>query len=155
MPNLSPAQLMKNAILADLQTLVVSGVLNSAFADEMSKVSPLDRNWPGFPSAVLVPPTVSNTQFEDQATNNREYTWYVNVVTTPENLPANNTTYLEGLVDSEIALFDMDATLQGTAIAAVYPTLLESPGVVSSNSVTYVVFTISFKARTLVPSGIQ
>ena len=151
----TPAQLQKNAILADLQTLVTSGVLNSAFADDLSKVNPLDRTWPGFPSAVVLPPTLTSTTFEDTANNVREYTWYVTLVTTPENLSSSDPTYLEGLIDQVCALFDADATLQGTANAAVYPTLVEPPGPISSNSVTYVVATISFKARTSVPAGIK
>jgi hypothetical protein len=155
MSNLSPGQLQKNAILADLQTLVTIGVLNSAFADDMSKVSPLDRVWPGFPAAVVLPPVVTGMEFEDSANNNREYTWYINVVTTADNLPKNDPLYLEGLVDSVVALFDMDATLQGTADAGLYPCILESPGVISSNSVTYVVFTVSLKARVTVPAGVQ
>lgn len=149
----TPAQQQKNAILADLQTLVTSGVLNSAFADDLSKVNPLDRTWPGFPSVVVLPPILSNTKFIDQATNEREYTWYVNLVTTPQNLSPTDPTYLEGLIDQICALFDQDATLQGTANAAVYPTLVEAPGPVSSNSVTYVVATISFKARVSVSAG--
>lgn len=151
----TPAQQMKNAILVDLQGLVTSGILNSAFADELSKVNPLDRTWPGFPSAVVIPPIVSDTQFEDQANNLREYTWYVMVVTTPDNIPSNDPTYIEGLVDNLCAAFDADATLQGTANAAVYPTLIEPPGPVNSGTTTYVVFYLQFKARTLVPSGIK
>jgi hypothetical protein len=155
MPNLTPGQLMKNAILADLQTLVDSGVLNSAFADELTKVNPLDRVWPGFPVAVVIPPVMTDDQFEDQASNTREYTWYVMVVTTPDNIPKNDPTYLEGLMDGIVAVFDMDATLQGTANAAVYPISIESPGPVNSNSVTYVVFYCTFKARVLVQAGVQ
>jgi len=155
MANLTPAQLQMNAILADLQTLVTSGVLNSAFADDMSKVSPLDRTWPGFPSAVVIPPTVSGNEFEDQADNTMEYTWYVMVVTTPENLPKSDPTYLAGLEDQIINVFNLDATLQGTANAAVYPVVVEPPGPVNSNSVTYVVFYITLKARAIVPAGTQ
>lgn len=155
MASQTPAQLQKNAILTDLQTLVTSGVLNSAFADDLSKVNPLDRTWPGYPSVVVLPPTLTGNKYEDQATNTREYTWYVTLVTTPENLPTTDPTYLEGLIDQVIALFDEDATLQGTANAGLYPTLVEPPGPVSSNSITYVVATISFKARTTVTAGIK
>jgi hypothetical protein len=155
MSNLTPAQLQMNAILADLQTLVSSGDLNSVIADDMSKISPLDRTWPGFPSAVVIPPIISGNEFEDQANNVMEYTWYVMVVTTPENLPSTDPTYLAGLEDKIVNVFNMDATLQGTANAAVYPTIVEPPGPVSSNSVTYVVFYIQFKAKQLVPAGIQ
>jgi hypothetical protein len=149
------AQNMKNAILTDLQSLVTGGVLNSAFADDMTKVNPLDRNWPGFPSAVVIPPTVGTSDYEDVAHNLREYTWFIMVVTTPDNLPANNPTYLESLVDNVLSVFDLDCTLQGTAVGAVMPAVLEPPGPVSSNSVTYVVFYVTLKAKALVPAKVQ
>jgi len=142
------------AILADLQTLVTSGVLNSASADSMSKVNPLDRVWPGFPSAVVIPPIVSGNEFEDQANNTMEYTWYVMVVTTPANLPATDPTYLAGLEDQVINVFNLDATLQGTANAAVYPVIVEAPGPVNFNGATYVLFYIQLRARAVVPAGL-
>ena len=154
MANTTPAQAQMNAIITDLQTLVPS-VLNSVIVDDMTKINPLDRNWPGFPSAVVIPPVLSSADYEDQQNNEREYTWYVMVVTTPENLPSTDPTYLAGLVDNLCAVFDMDATLQGTANGAVLPAVLEPPGPVSSNSVTYVVFTIQIKAKQLVPAGVQ
>ena len=128
---------MKNAILADLQSLVQSGILNSAFADEMTKVNPLDRNWPGYPSAVVIPPTVSKSEFYDTATNLREYTWYIMVVTTPDNIPSTDPTYLEGLIDNLLQVFDNDVTLQGMAVGGVQPAILEAPGPVNSGTTTY------------------
>jgi hypothetical protein len=155
MPNPTYAQQMKNAILTDLQTLVQSGVLNSAFADDMTKVNPLTRNWPGFPSAVVIPPSVSTSEYEDIATNLREYTWYVMVVTTPDNIPSTDPTYIEGLIDNVLNAFDLDCTLQGTAIGGVQPAVLEAPGPVNSGSTTYVVFYIQLKGKQLVPAAVQ
>jgi hypothetical protein len=149
------AQNMKTAILADLQKLVDSGVLNSAAADDFSKLNPLDRTWPGFPSAVVIPPTISTSEYEDVGSNLREYTWYIMVVTTPENMSTNDPTYLEGLVDSVLNVFDLDCTLQGTANGAVMPAVLEPPGPVSSNSVTYVIFYVTLKAKQIVPAAVQ
>jgi hypothetical protein len=149
------SQNMKTAILADLQKLVDSGVLNSASADDFSKLNPLDREWPGFPSAVVIPPAVTTSAYEDVANNLREYTWYIMVVTTPGNLPPNDPQYLEGLIDSILNVFDLDCTLQGTAVGAVDPAVLEPPGAISSNSVTYVIFTIVLKAKALVPAAVQ
>jgi len=149
------AQAMKQAIVNDLQSLVDSSVLNSVIADDMTKVNPLDRNWPGYPSAVVIPPMINTSEYEDVAHNLREYTWYIMVVTTPENLPATDPTYLEGLVDNVLNVFDLDCTLQGTAIGAVMPAVLEPPGPVSSNSVTYVVFYVVLKAKQLVPAAVQ
>jgi hypothetical protein len=149
------AQNMKNAIMTDLQSLVTSGVLNSAVSDDMTKLNPLDRNWPGYPSALVIPPTVSGSEYYDVGTNLREYMWYVMVVTTPDNLPPNDPTYLESLVDNVLQVFDNDVTLQGMAVGGVQPAVLEPPGPVSSNSITYVVFYIQLKAKALVPAAAQ
>jgi hypothetical protein len=154
MPN-TFAQNMKNAILTDLQSLVQSGVLNSASADEMTKVNPLDRDWPGYPSAVVIPPTVSSSEYYDTATNLREYTWYVMVVTTPDNIPSTDPTYLEGLIDNTLQVFDNDVTLQGMAVGGVQPAILEAPGPVNSGTTTYVIFYIQLKGKQLVPAGVQ
>ena len=146
---------MKQAIINDLQSLVNSGTLKAVITDDFTKTNPLDRVWPGYPSALVIPPTISTSEYEDTATNVREYTWYVMVVTTPDNLPTTDPTYLEGLVDSVLNVFDLDCTLQGTSVAAVMPAVLEPPGPVSYNSVTFVVFYLTLKARALVPAGVQ
>ena len=149
------AQYMKQAIVNDLQSLVDAGTLHSVIADDMTKVNPLDRNWPGYPSAVVIPPTVTTSEYNDVATNLREYTWYIMIVTTPDNLPPTDPTYLEGLVDCVLNVFDLDCTLQGTAIGGVMPAVLEPPGPVNSGVNTFVVFYVTFKARQLVPAAVQ
>jgi hypothetical protein len=141
MPSNTPAQLQMNAIIADLQALVPN-VLNCVIVDGMTKVHPLDRDYPGFPAAVVIPPL-------------RQYTWYVMIVTTPEAIPKTDPTYLAGLEDNVCAVFDADCTLGGTANGAVMPAVVEPPGPVNHNSVTYVVFYIQFTARVLVPASVQ
>ncbi len=145
---------MKNAILTDLLSLVPT-VLGSAFADDMTKVNPFDRNWPSFPSAVVMPPTVQASEYADTATNLREYTWYVMVVTTPENLSASDPAYLEGLVDNVLQVFDNDVTLQGMAVGGVQPAVLEPPGPVNSNGLTFVAFYVKLVGKALVPAAVQ
>ncbi len=154
MPN-TPAQNIKNAIITDLQSLVTSGVLNAVIADDFTKLNPLDRIWPGFPSALVIPPTVTNSEYYDVATNLREYTWYVMVITTPENLSATDPTYLEGLIDQTLQVFDNDVTLQGMANGGVLPAILDPPGPVSSNGVTFVTVYITLRAKVLVPAAVQ
>jgi hypothetical protein len=83
------------------------------------------------------------------------YTWFVMVVTTPENLPKTDPTYLEGLMDGVLQAFDNDVTLQGYAVGGVEPAILDPPGPVSSGSVTYTVFYITLKAKVLVPAAVQ
>lgn len=149
------AQNMKAAIVSDLQSLVQSGVLNSYVIDDMTKLNPLDRNWPGYPAALIIPPTVAASECYDVVTNLREYTWYVMVVTTPENLAANDPTYLESLIDNVLQAFDNDVTLQGMAVGGVQPAVLDPPGPVSSGSVTFVCFYIQLRAKALVPGLVQ
>jgi hypothetical protein len=148
-------QNLKNAIVNDLQTLVTSGVLGSVAADDFTKLNPLDRVWGSFPSALVIPPTVGQSEYYDTVTNLREYTWYVMLVTTPDNLPKTDPTYLEGLIDNVLQVFDSDVTLQGMAVGGVNPAILDPPGPVSSGSVTYVTAYITLKARTLVPAAVQ
>jgi hypothetical protein len=146
---------MKQSIVNDLQSLVDSGVLGSYSQDDFTKISPLDRTWGNFPAALVIPPTVSAAEYEDTATNLRTYTWTIGVVTTPGNLPSNDPTYLEGLMDAVLNAFDLDVTLQGMAVGGVEAAILDPPGPVSSAGVTYVTFAIMIRARALVPSGVQ
>lgn len=151
----TPAQNIKAAIVNDLQALVTSGVLGSYASDDFTKLNPLDRTWGAFPAALVIPPTISKSDYYDTATNVREYTWYLMLVTTPENLPSTDPTYLEGLMDGVIQAFDNDVTLQGYATAGVEPAVLEPPGPVSSGSVTYVVAYVMLKAKVVTPAAVQ
>jgi len=155
MPSLTFAQNMKNAIVANLEALVNSDVLQSYLVDDGSKQSLFDRDFPSFPCAVVTAPDVSTSDYEDQANNLREYTWLILVVTTVENMPASDPTYLEYLIDSVLGQFDGDVTLQGMANGGVLAATLAPPGPVSSNNVTYVSCFITIKARQLVPAGVQ
>jgi hypothetical protein len=155
MTTLTNAQLMKNAIVADLQSLVDSGVLKAVAADDMSKLNPLDRTWAGYPSALVIPPMISTSDYEDSANNLREYTWYIMVVTTPDNIPKTDPTYLEGLVDNVLNAFDLDCTLGGTSVGGVLPAVVEPPGPVNSGSLTYVVFYVLIKTKALVPAAVK
>ena len=146
---------MKTAIIADLTALVTAGTLGQVIADDYSKVNPLDRNIAQTPVAIVLPPMVSTSVFEDQATNLREYLWYIMVADTPEHVSAGGSTYLENLMDAVLNAFDADCTLQGTAIGAVMPAVLEPPGIVSAGSVSYVTFYVTLKARTIVTAGVK
>ena len=148
------AQQMKLAILTDLQDLVNSGVIASFTAVDYSKMNVLDMNFPSFPSAVVLPPTISTSDYEDTATNLRTYTWNVLVVTQPSRLSGQNSTSLEALLDGVLNEFDLDVTLRGTAMEMM-PAVVEPPGPVSNNAITYVVFYITLKAKQLVPAGVN
>jgi hypothetical protein len=148
------AQNMKLAILTDLQDLVNNGILSSFSSIDYSKLSVLDMNFPSFPSAVVLPPTISTSDYEDTATNLRTYTWSIVVVTQSERLTPQSVTSLEGLVDGVLNEFDLDVTLRGTAMEMM-PGVLEAPGPIANGSVTYTVFVVTLKAKQLVPAGVN
>jgi len=151
----TPAQQIKQSIVDDLQSLVTGGVLGSVATDDFTKLNPLDRTWGNFPAALVIPPTVGASEYLDTATNVREYTWYVMIITTPDNLPENDPTYLESLIDQTLQVFDNDVTLQGVANGGVQPAVLDPPGPVSAGALTYVMFTVTLKAKVVVTSAVQ
>ena len=125
-----------------------------AIADDF-RILTINVDYPGFPAAVVLPPVLKTADYEDTATNLRSYEWYVLVLANPDDIPKSDPTFLAGLEDNVCAVFDGDCTLQGTANGAVMPAVMEPPGPVNYNSVTYVVFYLSFVARVLVPAGVQ
>ncbi len=150
----SYAQKIKAAILADLQTLVPA-TLNSAFADDMSKVNPFDRDFPGFPCAVVIAPTVDSSQYEDWRTNLRDYTFWIAVVAKPEMIQKDPAS-LESLMDAVLNVFDNDVTLQGSAVGGAEPATIQPPGPVNSTSgTTYAVFYVTIKVKALVSANVQ
>jgi hypothetical protein len=146
---------MKTAIIADLTALVTAGTLGSVIADDYSKVNPLDRNIAQTPVAIVLPPLVTTSVYEDVANNLREYVWYIMIADLPEHVASGGNTYIEDLMDTVLNAFDLDCTLQGTAIGAVLPAVLEPPGIVSGNNISYMTFYVTLKAKTLVPAAVH
>ncbi len=146
---------MKTAIIADLTALVTAGTLGSVIADDYSKINPLDRTIAATPVAIVLPPMVTTSDYADVANNLRTYTWYVMVADIPEHVAAGGSTYLETLMDAVLNAFDQDCTLQGSANGAVMPAVLEPPGIVSANNISYVTFYVTFKAKQLVAAAVK
>lgn len=148
------AKPMKLAILADLQKLVVAGTLGGVISNDYSKINPLDQLIAQTPTAIVLPPMVSSSAYEDVGSNLRDYTWYILIADLPTNVASGGDGYLEDLMDAVLNVFDMDCTLGGTAIGAVLPAVLEPPGIISGNNISYVTFYITLKARQLVPAAV-
>lgn len=146
---------MKAAIIADLQALVVAGTLGSVISDDYSKANPLDRDIAQTPVAIVLPPLVSGSVYEDVATNTREYAWYIMIADLPTNVASGGDTYIENLMDAVLNAFDLDCTLQGTSNGATSPAILEPPGIVSANSISYMTFYVTIKAKVIVPAGVK
>jgi hypothetical protein len=146
---------MKQAIVNDLQALVQAGVLNSYIIDDGSKQNIADYTFAGYPAAVVSAANVPSSDYEDTVTNLRVYEWLLLVVTTPDNLPKNDPTYLEFLIDSVLDAIDGDVTLQGYANGGVEAATLAPPGPVNSSSLTYSGFYVIIKAKQIVTAGVQ
>jgi len=146
---------MKAAIIADLEALVTAGTLGSVISDDFTRLNPLDRNISQTPVAIVIPPIVTSSVYEDVATNTREYAWYIMIADTPEHVTAGGTTYIEDLMDAVLNAFDLDCTLQGTSNGATLPAVLEPPGIVSANNISYMTFYVAIKAKTIVPAGVK
>lgn len=151
---MSYAQDMKARIIADLQELIPT-VLQLVVSDDMAKTHPLDRDLSKLPAAIVIPPSILTSEYEDQSNNVRDYLWYIMIVCTPEAVAGPENTYLEGLMDAILNKFDLDCTLGGTSIAAVQPAVVESPGPTSFGEASYVTFYVTLKARQLVPAAVS
>jgi len=149
------AQTIKNAIVNDLQTLLNNGTIGEYQIKDNGKINPFDRDYGAFPSAISIPPTVSSSEMYDTTTNLREYTFWVAFVTKPENIPSDDPTYLERLMDSVMDVFDTDVTLRGSAPGGSGPAILEPPGVVATPAASYTVFFVTIKARVLVEAAVH
>lgn len=146
---------MKQAIIADLQTLVNAGTLGAVISNDYSKINPLDQNIAETPVAIVLPPLVSTSAYEDVGHNLREYTWYILIADLPEHVNGGGDGYLEELMDAVLEVFDLDCTLQGTAVGAVMPAVQEPPGIISGNNITYATFYVTFKAKALVQAAVS
>lgn len=149
------AQNMKSAIVNDLKGLVQSSVLNCYVVDDGSKQNIADYDFAGFPAAVVSAVNVPGSDYLDVATNLREYEWLILVVMNPDNMPKNDPTYLEYLVDSVLGAFDQDFTMQGYANGGVSAATLAPPGPVNSANLTYSGFYVIIKAKQIVPAAVK
>ena len=149
------AQTIKQAILNDLTTLLNNGTIGEYQTRETGKINPFDRDYGKFPSAIVIPPTVSSSEMYDTTTNLREYTFWVAFVTKPENVPTDDPTYLERLMDGVMDVFDLDVTLRGSAPGGSGPAIIEPPGIVSTPAAAYTVFFVTIKAKVLVEAAVH
>lgn len=141
---------IKQQILVNLQALVTNGVINSFFSLDKNP-NPLDTNpTNGYPFAIVGMPRVMS-DFEDQASNRREYRFDILFVVNPSEL-ANPDTDVEDLIDGVLNQFDTNFTLAGTAIDATLPATVEG-WPVSTGDRTLLCLNVTLIARTLYQTG--
>jgi hypothetical protein len=141
---------IKAQILKNLQALVTAGAINSFYSLDANPNPLTVQPTGGYPFAIVGMPRVAN-DFEDQATNRREYRFDVLFVLNPAEL-AHPDTDVEDLIDAVLNQFDTNFTLAGTAIDAVLPAQVEG-WPVSTGDKSLLCIVVTLVARTLYQTG--
>ena len=142
----SIAQNIKKEIVLNLNALVQAGVINSVMEIDLGK-DPLTIEPPsGYPFALVGMPTVT-ADYEDQATNRRNYRFDVLIAASYESL-ADQNEGVEGIIDALLNQFDNNFTLAGAAQASVLPVeVIAMP--VSTATKSLVCFLVTVRAQAL------
>ncbi len=145
------AQLIKQQIIVNLETLVANGVINSFVGIDKGK-DPISTTPPsGYPFALVGMPRVAN-DMEDNVTNIRTYRFDILFVVNYENIP--DTTYaIEGMIDQVLNQFDTNFSLEGSAIAAQVPPAQVQTFPVSTPTQDLACFVVTIEARALYTLG--
>jgi hypothetical protein len=142
----SLAQNIKKQIVLNFNALVQAGVINSVLELDYGK-DPLTIDAPsGYPFALVGMPTVT-ADYEDQATNRRNYRFDSLIVTSYEAL-ADQSEGVEGIIDAVLNQFDNNFTLAGAAAASLLPAeVIAMP--VSTATKSLVCFLVTVRAQAL------
>ncbi len=135
---------IKQAIAGHLDALKEGGTLGAYLVQDFRE-NILDTDFPGFPCAVLLPPSIGSVE-DTNDSNMRTYTFDIVFVQKKENLASS--TDLEELIEAVLDEFDNDVTLGGAATAGLPPSASE-PDEVTSADQTYVAFVVTLRPRAI------
>ncbi len=140
---------IKANIKAILDQLVVSEILGSVQVDDFKK-GILSRDFSSYPCAILTTPTI-DSRAETNTQNLRTYTFEIIFVLNGEDV--SEAEQVEELIETILNKFDNDVTLKGdnalgAADGGVEPST-STPEMVTSGSRTYLVFSITLRARAI------
>ena len=134
---------IKNAIKAKLDALT-PGTLKTVIVDDFN-TNPVLENIPQFPAALLNSPSTESER-DTNRENLRTHIFEVLIIQKGENVTSAND--IEELRETILDAFDNDGTLGGAANGSVEPAS-SSPQSITSGDKTYIVFTVTLKARAL------
>ena len=138
---------IKNAVKTKLDTLKTAGTLGTVIVDDF-KTDPtigLKHNIAAYPAAIMASPSVESA-YETNMDNLRTHIFEIVIVQKGENI--STTSNIEELMEALLNAFDNDPTLGGAANGAVDP-VVSSPEPVTTVDGTFIVFTVTIKARAL------
>ncbi len=140
-----PANLIKAQILANLNALILLGVLAAVIEQDIN-TNILDAELPGYPCAILGVSAMDAT-WEYQQANKRTYTYDILVIQRKENLV--NPSDMEDIRDAIALQFDNNFTLAGAAPLGVSAVMSPRMPIAGKEGKSYVVFNATIKATTL------
>ena len=134
---------IKNAIKAKLNALCPS-TLKTVIVDDFN-TNPNLENIPHFPAAILNSPSTQSER-DTNRENLRTHIFEILVIQKGENVTGAND--IEEMREAILDTFDNDGTLGGAANGSVDPAS-SNPQSITSGDKTYIVFTVTLKARAL------
>lgn len=139
---------IKSKIKLHLDALKTASVLGSVIEDDFKTdpIGGLGKNVSAWPAAILGAPSI-DSQYETNRDNLRTYNFEVLFILKGENI--SGVSVVEDLMETVLNEFDNDPTLGGVANGAVEPTA-STPSPVTGPDGTFIVFTVTIKARALV-----
>jgi hypothetical protein len=139
---------IKTAVQGHLNALKTAGKFGTVIVDDF-RTNPdtgLGKNIASYPAAILGSPAITSA-YETNRDNMRTFDFEILVMCKGENV--NGIAVIEDLIQTILDEFDNDPTLGGKANGAVEPSA-SNPEAVSAPDGTFIIFTISVKARALV-----
>lgn len=137
--------LIRAQILAQLNTLKVSGVLSAVIEQDIT-ANVLQQDFPGYPTSILGSSSL-DAKWEYQQANKNTYTFNILVVQLVDNLPYAG--YIEDLRDTIAQQFNNNFTLQGMAQLGIQAVM--SPKIpVTERGKNYLIFYVTLRCTTLV-----
>lgn len=135
---------IKNAVKVKLDSLVPT-TLGQVIVDDFKQDGFAYKDIGTFPAAVLASPSLEGVA-ETNRDNLRTHNFTIGIIQKGENVVSAND--IEELMEKIINTFDEDPTLGGAANGGCYPSS-STPEAVSSVDGSFVVFTVTLKARAI------
>ena len=135
---------IKNAVKAKLETLVPN-TLGQVIVDDFKQADFSYKDIGTYPAAIVSSPAI-DASVETNRDNLRTHTFMIGIVQKGENVTSAND--IEELMEAIMNVFDEDPTLGGSANGGCDPSS-STPEAISSVDGSFVVFTITVKARAI------
>jgi len=135
---------IKNAVKAKLETLIPT-TLGQVIVDDFKQSNFSYKDIGAYPAAIVSSPAIDGAA-ETNRDNLRSHTFVIGIVQKGENVTSAND--IEELMEKILNAFDEDPTLGGVANGGCDPSS-STPEAISSVDGSFVVFTVTLKAKAI------